>query len=211
MALPLDLLRDGWLDEGKRKLNVSAWVEELADRLELLRDAAHNKRAVQAVQRKDIHDRVSTLRKFEKGDRVLLRTPGLVGKLEESLSGPWEVVQKCGIVNYKVRKVGNIGKGRVLHINTMKEYNERVERVRRMMVVVEDEEGDLESVGNGRKLLEKEGVRASTNNSWSMYVLDDFRDTLSYSPGLTSLTEMTISQRRVHLWFSTLIGPQDQC
>ena len=37
----------------------------------------------------------------------------------------------------------------------MKEYNERVERVRRMMVVVEDEEGDLESVGDGRKIVGK--------------------------------------------------------
>ena len=104
MHSPLDLLHDGWLDERKRKLNVSAWVEELAD---MLRDAAQNKRAVQAVQRKFIYDRGSTLRKFKKGDRVLLMMPGLLGNLEESWTGLWEVVQKCGIVNYKVRKVGN--------------------------------------------------------------------------------------------------------
>ena len=171
---------------------MSAWVEELADRLELLRDAAHNKRAVQAVQRKGNYDRVSTLRKFGKGDRALLRTPGLVRKLEESWTGPWEVVQKCGIVNYKVRKVGNRGKGRVVHINTMKEYNERVERVRRMMVVVEDEEGDLESVGDGRKIV-GEGGCEGFNKQQLEHVLDDFRDTLSSSPGLTSLTEMTIN------------------
>ena len=79
-------------------------MEELADRLELLRDAAHNKRAVQELQRKDIYDRVSTLRKFEKGDKVLLRTPGLVGKLEESWTGPWEVVQKCGILTIRLER-----------------------------------------------------------------------------------------------------------
>ena len=191
MHSPLDILHDGWLDKGKRKLNVLAWVEELADRLELLKDAAHNKHAVQAVQRKDIYDRGSTLRKFEKGDRVLLRTPGLVGKLEESWTGPWEVVHKCGIVNYKVREVGNRGKGRVVLINTMKEYDERVERMRRMMVVVEDEDGDLESVGDGRNIV-GEGGCEGFNKQQLQQVLDDFRDTLSSSPGLTSLTEMTI-------------------
>ena len=39
----LDLLYEGWLGKDKECLNVSAWVTELTDRLDIIRDNAYNK------------------------------------------------------------------------------------------------------------------------------------------------------------------------
>ena len=57
MHSPLDLLYEGWLGKDKECLNVSAWVAELADRLDIIRDIAYNKQVLTASKRKDTHDK----------------------------------------------------------------------------------------------------------------------------------------------------------
>jgi len=42
------------------------------------------------------------MREFVKGDG-LLPAPGMLGKLDESWTGPWEVESKCGPVTYKIK------------------------------------------------------------------------------------------------------------
>ena len=188
MHSPLDLLHNGWLERDQRKLNVSAWADELADRLELLRDFASEQKLENAKRRKERYDKHSVHREFKKGDRVLLRTPGLTGKLQESWTGLWEVSEKCGPVNYKVKALNGNGKGRVVHVNTMKEYNERIESVQRLMVVVEDNEKELEQIGEEKKIV-GEGTCTGFSREELVKVLGEFDGTLSAAPGLTSLVE----------------------
>ncbi len=170
---------------------MSDWAEELADRLELLRELAWEK-GIEAVRsRKKRYDKGSVERMFEKGDRVLLRTPGLVGKLEEYWSGPWEVVDVCGPVTYKVRMMDKRGKGKVVYLNSMKKYTERGECVRRLTVVMEDDDENKGDLVAKNKVV-GEGTCMRFDQTSLNKVLVDFSDTLNESPGLTLVTEMAI-------------------
>jgi len=50
----------------------------------------------------------------------MARTPGSIGKLEDSWSGPWKVLDRCGPVNYTIRSPDCRGKGWVVHLNSIK-------------------------------------------------------------------------------------------
>jgi len=143
MHSALDILHHGWLRDEDRQMNVSAWVEELVERLELLREKAVKLREENSKKRKERLDKGAVLREFRKGDQILLRTPGMVSKLEESWTGPWEVVLKCGPVTYRIKKPETPSKGRVVHLNTMKKYEEREESIRRLTVAIDDNEDEL--------------------------------------------------------------------
>ena len=60
-------------------------------------------------------------------------------KLQEAWSGPWQVVERMNTVNYKVKECSHPNRRpKIVHINTMKAFVERVEQVRRVIVVADD-------------------------------------------------------------------------
>ena len=46
------------------------------------------------VKTKDAYDKKSRSRELDVGSMLLMRVPGLVGKLDDSWDGPYEVVDK---------------------------------------------------------------------------------------------------------------------
>ncbi len=74
---PLDALYHRMVEVRKGELNVCKWVEQVNERLEMLRKAA----ALGVAKAKDgsvkRYNKNSKLRKFEVGERVLCRVPGL--------------------------------------------------------------------------------------------------------------------------------------
>ena len=90
---PLELLKDVWETEEKRMMNVCDWIAELQDRLEVVRDVLRDKMKAAKEKQKVEYDRTTKLRKFEPGDMVLIRIPGLAAKLEDSWDGPYEVLK----------------------------------------------------------------------------------------------------------------------
>ncbi len=92
--------------------------------------------------RKERYDRGSCVGQFELGNLVWCRIPGMDCKLAEAWSGPWEVVARLNAVNYRVKRLSEKGKQRVVHINTLKACVDREGRVYRLTVVAEvDEDG----------------------------------------------------------------------
>ena len=133
---PLDILHQGWADLSFDELDTDEWSGWLVDRLEVWHSTQRERMLEARGKRKAQFDRGTVDRQLEKGDKVLCRIPGCVGKLEESWHGPYVVEEKVGQVNYKV-KVGR-GKAKVLHINNLKRFYEREERVLRLALVAED-------------------------------------------------------------------------
>ena len=133
---PLDILHQGWADLSFDELDTDEWSGWLVDRLEVWHSTQRERMLEAGGKRKVQFDRGTVDRHLEKGDKVLCRIPGCVGKLEESWHGPYVVEERVGIVNYKV-KVGR-GKSKLLHINNMKKFYEREERVLRLALVAED-------------------------------------------------------------------------
>ena len=141
---PLDILHQGWADLSFEELNTEEWSDWLVDRLEVWHSIQRERMKEASGKRKSQFDRGTVERQLEKGDKVLCRIPGIIGKLKEAWHGPYVVEEKMGRVSYKV-KVGR-GKAKTLHINNLKRYYEREESVLRLALVAEDWAED-EAVG----------------------------------------------------------------
>ena len=133
---PLDILHQGWADLSFEELDTEEWSSWLVDRLEVWHSTQRERMLEAGGKRKAQFDKGTIDRQLEKGDKVLCRIPGCVGKLEEAWHGPYVVEERVGVVNYKV-KVGR-GKAKVLHVNNLKKFFEREESVLRLALVAED-------------------------------------------------------------------------
>ena len=78
-----------------------------------------------------IRDR-ARLRQLEPGDKVLILLPTDSHKLLMQWKGPFEVVERVGITDYKVKLESGV---KVFHINQLKQYFTRDDDVK---VKVED-------------------------------------------------------------------------
>jgi len=137
---PLELVYQGWVHENKTGLDVCTWVEQVNERLMLMRDVAREKLEKAVGKRKQAYDKNACSREFKCGEFVLSRLPGMDSKLEEAWSGPLEVVERLNKVNYRVKEKGQKGRTRVVHVNNIKKWREREENVFRLVVVAEDDE-----------------------------------------------------------------------
>ena len=130
---PLDALYHCRVEEKEVDLNASEWVDVVQERLDLVRDVASRRMKEAVVQRKKA---CSKIRMFEKGD---MRVPSLCHKLQESWTGPFEVVERLNRVNYKVKESDGKSRVKVVHINNLKLYVAREECVNRLTVVASEE------------------------------------------------------------------------
>ena len=143
---PLDILHQGWAEEEFADLEVGEWADWLVSRLAVWHESVRERGKEASGERKRLYDKSTVNRTLEVGDQVMCRIPGMIGKLQESWHGPYDVLARKSRVDYVV----NVGKGKgrikVLHINNLKKYYPRPEEVLRLALVAEDWEED-ESVG----------------------------------------------------------------
>ena len=139
---PLDILYRGWRDVDDGELQVSDWVDNLCEHLEVLRNVAYSRATKASRKRKEAYDKGKVDRQLEVGSLVLTRIPGLGSKLEDSWEGPWEVVKKLSSVNYRIKSLAKARKQKVVHINNVKRYVEKEECVQALTVVAEEVQED---------------------------------------------------------------------
>jgi len=85
---PLDVLYSGWVDETLQGVSISKWVDELAERLEVLRDVATCVGKKSGEKRKCEKDKGRTFKEVEVGEKVLVRIPGICSNLQDAWEGP---------------------------------------------------------------------------------------------------------------------------
>ena len=182
---PLDILHQGWADLSFEELDTEEWSSWLVDRLEVWHSTQRERMLEAGGKRKVQFDKGTVDRQLQKGDQVLCRIPGCVGKLEEAWHGPYVVEEKVGVVNYKV-KVGR-GKAKVLHVNNLKKFHEREESVLRLALVAEDWSEDevvgTKLFGSCPDFNEKEVVEK---------LKEEFPDVFSDLPGRTDACMLEI-------------------
>ena len=135
---PLDILHQGWTEEEFGDFDTSEWADWLVSRLAVWHESVLERGKVASGSRKALYDKSTVNRTLSVGDQVMCRIPGMIGKLKESWHGPYDVVARKSRVDYVV----NLGKGKgrvkVLHINNLKKYFPRPEKVLRLALVAED-------------------------------------------------------------------------
>ena len=95
------------MEEYQRKqVKICEWVEELRNKLKIIRDSVGGKKARAKQKMKERHDISARERKFVEGDTVLIRTPGMSSKLDEAWDGHYEVLRAVNRVAYEIAVAG---------------------------------------------------------------------------------------------------------
>ena len=84
MQGPLEMLKQGWLEGSIPEKALHDWVEQLRDRLVSMVELVSTRESASKVKMKDTYDTKSRPRELDVGSMVLMRVPGLVGKLDDS-------------------------------------------------------------------------------------------------------------------------------
>ena len=143
---PLDILHQGWAEEEFGDLDVGEWADWLVSRLAVWHESVLERGKEASGDRKAWYDKSTVNRTLSVGDQVMCRIPGMIGKLRESWHGPYDIVARKSRVDYVVKLGEGKGRVKVLHINNLKKYFPRPEKVLRLALVAEDWADD-ESVG----------------------------------------------------------------
>ena len=94
-------------------------------------------------QQKEWYDRNARSREFQPGDQVLVLLPTSTNKLLAQWQGPYEVVRRCGSVDYEVKMSDRRKQKRIFHVNMLRQWYSPVEVAG---VAIESVEGSEEVV-----------------------------------------------------------------
>ena len=152
----LDIVYVGWTNIAYSTVDISAWVDQLNDRLEILRDAATLTNTI-ARQKQNAHGKHSrSSRTYKPGDLVFTRIPGCRANLQASWEGPFEVKKSIPPLNYEIQDAQHTW-SRITHINNLKSFKPlptpKQLHVRAVCLVAEETQGLSEVLDSGPSLV----------------------------------------------------------
>ena len=121
----LNVLRDLWTghDSDPEVKTTYQYVLDLRNRIEETCEMAHKEIAKTHLKNKRYFDKYAKLRELKAGDQVLVLSPKPKNKLEFIWKGPAEVIERRGVVNYRIKFKS--GTERTYHINMLKPFVSR--------------------------------------------------------------------------------------
>ena len=120
---PMQVLRDLWLHPERQEARTAAeHVVELRNKIAESCELVEKNLTGSAEKYKRHFDKKTKPRQFKIGSRVLVLRPMKNNKLELAWKGPYEVLQRVGEVDYRIRIQG---KQKLFHANLLKEFVEQ--------------------------------------------------------------------------------------
>ena len=121
----LNVLRELWTgrDSDPEVKTTYQYVLDLRNRIEETCELAHKEIAKTHLKNKRHFDKNAKLRELKVGDKVLVLSPKPKNKLEFLWKGPAEVIERKGVVNYRIRFDSNAE--RTYHVNMLKLFISR--------------------------------------------------------------------------------------
>lgn len=129
---PLEILFESLVNEYETD-NLSLYVENMIERIYKVREFAISNMEKAQSKMKDNFDKRAINRKFSAGDEVLLFNPTRKYPLSAKFEGPYKIIDRISDVNYVIAKTGEKGDKKVVHINRLKEYIDRTEKMKTVM------------------------------------------------------------------------------
>lgn len=118
----LDLAKEAWEQQPSPHRTLVEHVEEVQERMATIWPVVReHMEAAQAAQAR-VYNRSAQPRVFGAGDRVLVLVPTSECKFLAKWHGPYEVIEKVGEVNYRIRQPGRRPPEKVYHINLLKKW-----------------------------------------------------------------------------------------
>ena len=189
-ASPLEIVKEGLLEDSMEDIDVTTWVRENMERVEAIADNIVVRQDKVTKKRKSERDKYSKERHFEKGTQVLYRTPGMNAKLTDAWEGPYVVDKKLGPVTYSLLIKGT-KKKKIAHINTLKEYSER--DIRKITTVLEEDSNEDDIIETNDKLKLVMNETHIERQADIQQLKEEFSETLREEPGTTELTMFKIN------------------
>ncbi|XP_061098630.1 uncharacterized protein LOC133128839 [Conger conger] len=120
----LDLAKEAWEQQPSRTRSLIEHVEQMDRRMAQIWPMmrAHMERAQREKAR--LYNRGAQVREFAPGDKVMILVPTSECKFLAQWHGPYEVVERTGPVNYRVRQPGRRHRLQIYHVNLMKRWHE---------------------------------------------------------------------------------------
>ena len=184
---PLTLVHSSWLEGESEGVEASVWVTALKQQMALMSEVVTEKEKVAKAKMKQVFDKSAKEKSFNVGDLVLIRKPGLKGKLGDSWDGPYQILEKISPLNYKIQTPGR--RSKVLHVNLLKKWSTPVARVHGV-AVIHEEEGESESP-QGLRLTRDGFVPTVEQQQLLDATLAKYPEVLKEMPGRTK--EITLS------------------
>jgi len=142
---PMQILKTLWTNDSPNEeiLTTCEYVLNLRNRIAETCEIARKNLEVAADEYKSFFDKKTVKRSFKANDKVLLLLPSKHNKLEMQWLGPYEVLEKLGPVDYKIKLENH--KVKVYHANMLKRYIER-SSVATMVLEEVDDRQEIEIV-----------------------------------------------------------------
>ena len=134
----MDVLRDLWTgqNENSETKTTYQYVLDLRNRIEETCKLAQDEIAKTHFKNKRYFDKHAKLRELKPGGKVLVLSPKPSNKLEFIWKGPATVIERRGVVNYRIRF--DSGKERLYHVNMLKPFIDRTSSDEISTIVNED-------------------------------------------------------------------------
>ena len=118
----LDIAKEAWESQPSPHRTTVDHVEQVRDRMARVWPIVrrHLQQAQQAQAR--VYNRGAQLRTFQPGELVLVLVPTAECRFLAKWQGPYEVVERVGEVNYRVRQPGRRKPTQLYHINLLKQW-----------------------------------------------------------------------------------------
>ena len=117
----LDIVYEGLTNTTYSEVDIPTWVEQLNDKLEILRDSASLTNTIARQNQNAYSKRSRSTRTYKPGDLVFTRIPGCRANLQASWEGPFKIVKSIPPLNYEIRDADNTW-SRITHINNLKTF-----------------------------------------------------------------------------------------
>ena len=142
---PLKLLKEKILCEEDKPLNLLQYVTEFKAKLAKACELARSNLISAQKIMKQRYDKKTVERKFQPGDKVLVLLPIPGSPLQARFSGPYEVEEKIGDLNYVLRTPDRRKHKQLCHVNMLKTYEDREHVPVHPVTVIQPKPANLES------------------------------------------------------------------
>ena len=115
----LDIAKEAWEQQPSPHRTMVEHVGDMRDRMATLWPLVREHMQEAQVAQARVYNRGAQQRDFQPGDKVLVLVPTTECKFLARWNGPYEVLEKVGEVNYRVRQPGRRNPTQIYHVNLL--------------------------------------------------------------------------------------------
>ena len=175
----LDVAKEAWEQQPSTQRSIVEHVEQMHHRMTQVWPLVREHMQQAQAQQAQVYNRGAQVREFKPGDKVMVLIPTNDCKFLAKWQGPYEILERVGPVNYRVRQTGRRKAQQLYHVNLLKPWREPLP-VPSNVLVANLPPQVLPPVKMGDQLSSRQGQDLRE-------LLDRNRDVFSEAPGRTTV------------------------